>query len=98
MIKIGVLVPAIVVSMAACGAANAQGTGSNEAAAAETKETKAEGTDQAAEAKVYTNGDYKRSWLTRSPLIHPQRAKTGSSLTAMRPSLSRRRRERIMRI
>ena len=59
MIKIGVLVPAIVVSMAACGAANAQGTGSNEAAAAETKETKAEGTDQAAEAKVYTNGDYK---------------------------------------
>ena len=67
LVKIGVLVPALVVSMAACGAANAQDKGGDEAAGTaestvteeKTEEKKDETATQPAEAKVYENKGYK---------------------------------------
>lgn len=65
LVKIGILVPALIVSMAACGAANAQGKSDDAAGTAETtvkeetggttEEKKEETTAQPAEAKVYEN-------------------------------------------
>ena len=70
LVKIGVLVPALIVSMAACGAGNAQGKSGDQkegAEAAAATEEKVEATEekteetaaQAAEAKVYENKGYK---------------------------------------
>ena len=72
LVKIGIVVPALIISMAACGAANAQGTQADDktattetAATAETKETEEKTETPAAtadeEAKVYENRGYKLS-------------------------------------
>lgn len=69
-VKIGVLVPTLIISMAACGAANAQDKGGDEAAGKAdttvkeetgeaTEEKKEETATQTAEAKVYENKNYK---------------------------------------
>ena len=61
LVKMGVLVPVLIVSMAACGAASAQNKGDEAAGAAQTAQGEAveekteETATQPAEAKVYEN-------------------------------------------
>ena len=68
LVKMGVLVPALIVSMAACGVAGAQNKGDEAAGAAQTtqpaqgeavEEKKEETATQPAEGKVYENKGYK---------------------------------------